>query len=172
MGEVVTDIFTYTIYDGRGGRDSTTLTVTSTGTNDAPVLDAAGNISAASPALQISVSAAPQLLNSSVDGLGNVLKLYFSEVLDPATVPAASQFTVTNGTAQTVTGVQVVDNQVILTLAAPLSAAQAVTVGFAGGANGLQDVAGNDVAAISGAQVTNWLSQVQSLITLQQMNIL
>ncbi|WP_090060765.1 ExeM/NucH family extracellular endonuclease [Celeribacter neptunius] len=37
-GEVVTDSFTYTVDDGFGGSDVATVTVTVTGTNDAPVL--------------------------------------------------------------------------------------------------------------------------------------
>ena len=38
QGEVVTDMFTYTVDDGFGGSDIATVTVTVTGTNDAPVL--------------------------------------------------------------------------------------------------------------------------------------
>ena len=40
-GESVTDAFTYTVSDGHGGTASNTLTVTITGTNDAPVVAAA-----------------------------------------------------------------------------------------------------------------------------------
>ncbi|MDF1862871.1 MAG: Ig-like domain-containing protein, partial [Verrucomicrobiales bacterium] len=36
-GDVVTDVFTYTIDDGNGGADTAQLTITVTGTNDAPV---------------------------------------------------------------------------------------------------------------------------------------
>ncbi|WP_299694195.1 Ig-like domain-containing protein, partial [uncultured Vibrio sp.] len=36
-GEVVTDKFTYTVSDGMGGTDIATLTITVTGTNDAPI---------------------------------------------------------------------------------------------------------------------------------------
>jgi VCBS repeat-containing protein len=39
-GESVSDVFTYTISDGQGGTASTTLTLTVTGTNDAPVTTA------------------------------------------------------------------------------------------------------------------------------------
>ena len=37
-GEIVTETFSYTVSDGQGGEASTTLTITITGTNDAPVL--------------------------------------------------------------------------------------------------------------------------------------
>jgi large repetitive protein len=37
-GESVVDVFTYTVADGAGGTASTTLTITVTGTNDAPVV--------------------------------------------------------------------------------------------------------------------------------------
>ena len=38
-GDVVTDVFTYTVSDGNGGTDTATITITINGINDAPVAD-------------------------------------------------------------------------------------------------------------------------------------
>ena len=43
-GEQVTDTFTYIVDDGKGGTDTATVTVTLTGTNDAPVLTVASDV--------------------------------------------------------------------------------------------------------------------------------
>jgi hypothetical protein len=43
-----------------------------------------------------------RLLNASVDGLGDVVTLYFDRALDMDNLPSASQFTVTNGSAATI----------------------------------------------------------------------
>jgi 2',3'-cyclic-nucleotide 2'-phosphodiesterase (5'-nucleotidase family) len=85
---------------------------------------------------------AVRLLNASVDGLGDVITLYFDRALDEANLPSASQFTVTNGTAATVSSLQVVNNQVRLMLSAPLDAAQPVQVSFA------DNAATNDTATV------------------------
>lgn len=114
-------------------------------------------------------TAVPYLLNSSVDGLGNTIKLYFSEPLDTVNLPAAAQFTVSNNGTQSVTQVQVVSNQVILTLAAPLSSAHPVSVSYADkqlkadDAVTLQGASGKDVLSFGGVTVQNWLQQEESL---------
>jgi VCBS repeat-containing protein len=38
-GDIVTDVFTYTVSDGNGGTDTATITITITGINDAPTAD-------------------------------------------------------------------------------------------------------------------------------------
>lgn len=118
--------------------------------------DSAGNQGAASAPLDVTVGEATALVNASVDGLGDVIKLYFDAPLDEAAVPSASQFTVTNGAAATVTGVQVVNNQVILQLSAPIDPANPVSVSYAGG--GLQGADDFDVPAFQDVAITNALS--------------
>ena len=47
QGEAATEVFTYTVSDSAGATSSTTLTINLSGTNDAPTIDAGGDISAA-----------------------------------------------------------------------------------------------------------------------------
>ncbi|MGB3136310.1 MAG: VCBS domain-containing protein, partial [Nodosilinea sp.] len=43
LGQILPDVFTYTLSDGQGGTDTATLTIIINGTNDAPVLDLDGS---------------------------------------------------------------------------------------------------------------------------------
>lgn len=52
-GEVATDSFTYTVDDGKGGSDTATVTVTITGSNDAPVLTATTSVEMAENELAV-----------------------------------------------------------------------------------------------------------------------
>ncbi len=117
---------------------------------------------------------APRLLNASVDGLGDVLTLYFDRALDGSKPPTAIQFTVRNGGSDaspsnlSVSSLQVVNNQVLLKLAAPVNAAQAVQVSFAddakvNDANTVQDTNGVDARSFSSVTVGNRLSLTPSL---------
>ena len=110
---------------------------------------------------------AVRLLNASVDGLGDVITLYFDRALDEGNLPTVSQFTVTNGSAATVSSLQVVNNQVVLKLAAPLDAAQPVRVSFADNAATndaatVQDRAGVDARSFSDVLVANRLALAPS----------
>ncbi|WP_167599270.1 choice-of-anchor I family protein [Chlorobaculum sp. 24CR] len=103
------------------------------------------------------------LLNASVDGLGNVVTLFFSHKLDASSLPAITQFTVfSDDDEQTITEFQVVNNQVILTLAAPLDSSLPVTVSYTAAPDTLQSVAGDDVASFEDAGVGNQLSLTAS----------
>jgi 2',3'-cyclic-nucleotide 2'-phosphodiesterase (5'-nucleotidase family) len=117
---------------------------------------------------------APRLLNASVDGLGDVITLYFDSTLDTSKLPATTQFTVRNGGSDaspvnlSVSSLQVVNNQVLLKLAAPVNAGQAVQVSFADDAktndvNTVQDKGGVDARSFSGVTVGNRLSLTPSL---------
>lgn len=107
---------------------------------------------------------APELLNASVDGLGNVVTLYFSEALDTVNLPELAQFRVDNNGEQEIVRLQVVNNQVLLELKAVLDPAHPVKVSFSdpnlkvNDLKTLQDKAGNDVASFSELEVSNWLS--------------
>ncbi|WP_035301337.1 SwmB domain-containing protein, partial [Acinetobacter sp. WC-743] len=75
--------------------------------------------------------------------LGTTLTLNYSEALDPLNPPVAGDFAVTaDGQVVTVTGVTVVGSTVVLTLGAPVTAGQAVQVGYT------DPTAGNDPNAI------------------------
>ena len=106
---------------------------------------------------------AVRLINASVDGLGDVITLYFDRPLDMDNLPSVSQFTVTNGSAATISSVQVASNQVQLKLASALDAAQPVRVSFADASASndtatVQDRAGVDARSFSNVTVANRLS--------------
>ncbi|NTW51545.1 MAG: hypothetical protein HGB22_03015 [Chlorobiaceae bacterium] len=108
------------------------------------------------------------LINASVDGLGNIVTLYFSEVLDTVHLPSISQFVVDNSGSKTISGLQVVNNQVILNLDSPLNTALPVTVSYTdptGGndTNAIQGIAGIDLASFSNVVVNNALELTPSL---------
>lgn len=105
---------------------------------------------------------APTLTNASANG--STVVLTFSEALDAAHAPAASDFVLTGaGGAYTLTpsAISVLGNQVTLTLDTPLHHNAVVTVGYTDAhpasddSNALQDSAGNDAASFSGVAVTN-----------------
>jgi alkaline phosphatase len=103
------------------------------------------------------------LLNASVDGLGNVVTLYFSDKLDTSSVPALDQFAVfSDGIEQVITAIQLVNNQVILTLAASLDSLLPVTVSYTSSSDTLQNINGDDVASFEDAEVDNQLSLTAS----------
>ncbi|AOS83391.1 hypothetical protein BIU88_04075 [Chlorobaculum limnaeum] len=103
------------------------------------------------------------LLNASVDGPGNVVTLYFSDKLDTSSVPALDQFAVfSDGIEQVITAIQLVNNQVILTLAASLDSLLPVTVSYTSSSDTLQNINGDDVASFEDAEVDNQLSLTAS----------
>jgi alkaline phosphatase len=109
-----------------------------------------------------------KLINSSMDGLGNRVSLYFDVPLDTLNLPALGQFSVSNGgTVQSISSIQVVNNQVILTLAATLDPAQKILVSYldsttSNDVNAVQDRNGNDIASFRDIEVTNTLGLTAS----------
>jgi len=108
------------------------------------------------------------LINSSVDGLGNVVTLYFDAPLDTVHLPSVDQFVVSNGgTAQAISSLQVVNNQVILQLAATLDQSKTITVSYSDetgndDTNGVQDQNGNDAPSFQEIEVTTALNLTAS----------
>ncbi|WP_215900947.1 SwmB domain-containing protein, partial [Acinetobacter bereziniae] len=104
---------------------------------------------------------APTFVSAAVDTTGTSLTLTYSEALDGTHPPAVGDFTVTaGGQVVTVTNVAVVGSTVVLTLGAPVTAGQAVEVGYtdptAGNdLNAIQDAAGNDAASLPATPVSN-----------------
>jgi alkaline phosphatase/methionine-rich copper-binding protein CopC len=96
------------------------------------------------------------------------VSLYFDVPLDTINLPQKGQFSVSNGGAvQSVSSFQVVNNQVILTLAASLDPDKPVTVSYvdptAGNdVNALQDKNGNDIASFHNVEVSNKLGLTAS----------
>ena len=92
---------------------------------------------------------------------GTALTLNFSEALRKSPLPAATAFTlaVDTGTAPTASSISVSGSTASVVLATPVTASQTVTLTYAKpGTNPLQDLAGNDLAAIPSASkvsVTN-----------------
>ena len=104
------------------------------------------------------------LVNGSIDGLGNVVTLYFGAALDTEHVPSVSQFVVSNGeTRATISNLQVVNNEVILTLGAPLDLSKAVKVSYSDLSAvddivPLQTIDGYDALSFQAVEITNALS--------------
>ena len=103
-------------------------------------------------------STAPTLSTATVDG--TTLTLTYDEALGTGSVPAVGAFTVTvAGAARTVSGVSVSGSTVVLTLSSAVTASDAVTVAYTvptgGGANPIQDAAGNDAATFAAQTITN-----------------
>ncbi|MFH4159866.1 beta strand repeat-containing protein, partial [Acinetobacter bereziniae] len=133
------------------------------------IQDAAGNDAASLPATPVSNDStvpggdttAPTFVSAAVDTTGTSLTLTYSEALDGTHPPAVGDFTVTaGGQVVTVTGVTVVGSTVVLTLGTPVTAGQAVEVGYtdptAGNdLNAIQDAAGNDAASLPATPVSN-----------------
>ena len=104
------------------------------------------------------------LVNGSIDGLGNVVTLYFEEALDTVHIPSVSQFVVDNGeTSATISSLQVVNNEVILTLGVPLDLSKTVKVSYndlsaANDTATLQTIDGHDALSFQEVAITNTLS--------------
>ncbi len=135
-----------------------TLTYTKPGTN--PIQDLAGNdadtISNRTITNVTGDSTVPTVSSATVDG--TELVVTFNEALDTASTPATTDFTVSvAGTDKTPSAVEVSGSAVTLTLATAdaVTAGQTVTVSYTKGTNPIQDLAGNDAAALNTQSVTN-----------------
>ncbi len=97
----------------------------------------------------------PTLSSATVDG--DELVLTYDEALDTNSTPATGAFTVTaGGSTISVSTVTVSGMAVTLGLASAVTSGQTVTISYvAPGSNPIQDVAGNDAAALTNEAVTN-----------------
>ncbi|MEB3232298.1 MAG: FG-GAP-like repeat-containing protein [Leptolyngbyaceae bacterium] len=88
---------------------------------------------------------------------GSTLTLTYNEALDGASDPVGGAYTVTvNGVQRTVNSADANGTTVTLTLASPVVGGETVAISYAvPGTNPVQDVAGNDAAALTGQAVTN-----------------
>lgn len=117
--------------------------------------DTAGNVSPASAPLVISVGAGPEVINASIDALGDVVTLYFNETLDMMSAPMATSFTVMQGDEITVTDLNVAGNRITLRLSEALATDGEVTVAYEG--TGVVDLFGNEAPGFAPFEVTNRL---------------
>ena len=98
----------------------------------------------------------PTLLGGTIDG--STVRLYFSEPMDTAASLVAAQFTVTSspplGAVSSPTWSASELNILTLTTATAANTAQSVTISISATA-GVQDAAGNDLAAVDAFSLTN-----------------
>jgi uncharacterized repeat protein (TIGR02059 family) len=104
---------------------------------------------------------APTFVSAATNADGSKVILTYSEDLDASNKAATSDFDVKiNDNTNAVTAVAVSGKTVELTLTTPISGGQTVTVSYTDPTSGndaqaIQDAAGNDVVSLSGASVTN-----------------
>jgi len=104
---------------------------------------------------------APTFVSAAANADGSKVILTYSEDLDASNKAATSDFDVKiNGNTNAVTAVAVSGKTVELTLTTAISGGQTVTVSYTDPTSGndaqaIQDAAGNDVVSLSGASVTN-----------------
>ena len=109
---------------------------------------------------------APALLTATVDGTSLVLT--YDEDLDEDAAPAANAYSVTVGSnsAAAPSAVAVAGSAVTLTLATAATAGDTVTLGYTRpAADPLQDLAGNDAAALSSRAVANYTGRTNAAPT-------
>ncbi|MFC4777830.1 Ig-like domain-containing protein [Paenibacillus sp. GCM10023252] len=116
-----------------------------------PIRDLAGNAVAGFSSFYVTNgldAAAPVL--QTIAASGTKVTLTYSEGLNSSYVPLANQFTVLAGNiVRAVSYVEVVNNQVILTLTSSLTAGQSVLVSYMTGSVNTRDLAGNQAAAFT-----------------------
>ncbi|WP_238232821.1 SwmB domain-containing protein, partial [Methylobacterium thuringiense] len=151
-GQAVTVAYT----DPTAGNDA--LAVQDLAGNDAATLAAQSVTNTTPPPAD---TTPPMFQSAAVNGANLVLT--YNETLDATNVPAAGAFAVTvGGSAVGVSGVAVnsATQTVTLTLAAPVTSGQAVTVAYTDPTAGndalaVQDLAGNDAATFAAQSVAN-----------------
>jgi hypothetical protein len=88
----------------------------------------------------------------------NKVLIAYGETLDSGSVPATSAYTVTvNGSSRTISAVNITGSNVKVTFGgAAVSIGDTITLNYVvPGSNPIQDVAGNDAAALTGVSVSN-----------------
>jgi hypothetical protein len=92
------------------------------------------------------------------DAEPNKVLIAYGETLDSGSVPATSAYTVTvNGSSRTISAVNITGSNVKVTFGgAAVSIGDTITLNYVvPGSNPIQDVAGNDAAALTGVSVSN-----------------
>ena len=103
--------------------------------------------------LPLAPDGTPPILETTVVN-GATLTLTYNEALNSGSVPAVGAFSMSGGHA--VTGVNVTGAAVVLTLSPAVMAGETgLTLSYTPGANPIEDLAGNDAAALVNQTVTN-----------------
>ena len=103
--------------------------------------------------LPLAPDGTPPILETTVVN-GATLTLTYNEALNSGSVPAVGAFSMNGGHA--VTGVNVTGAAVVLTLSPAVMAGETgLTLSYTPGANPIEDLAGNDAAALVNQTVTN-----------------
>ena len=162
VSTVMIDDMTVTLtLSGAVNSASVTVSYTKPGMN--PVQDAAGNEADSFTDEPVADNTPPMLVALGLGVFGDMLVVRYDEALDESSVPAASAFTVSvvGGTSPTVSAVAVSDTDVNLTLSAPVSPTDVVTVSYMKpGTNPVQDEAGNEADSFTDESVINQTSPV------------
>jgi len=109
--------------------------------------------------LTIIVARAPQALNATIDGDGDVVTVYFDELIDPASAPMASQFAFTdadNNPIANVVDFEITGTRVTLYLDAPVAAGARIAYTSAPGT--VTDLAGNAAPDLAPIVIANDLA--------------
>ena len=146
-------------------RSGHTVTVSYTVPNANPIQDAVGNDAAALTNHVVTNNTASVLSTATVNGRS--LTLRYDSSLDSTSTPAAAAFTVTvAGAERTVSRLSVSGTSVNLLLSSAVTSGQTVTVSYTvPNTNPIQDLAGNDAAALTNQAVTNSTAPVLSTAT-------
>ena len=161
--KLVTVVGAVSNFAGDGTTFTATVTVPTSDNYLVTVLAGAANAvsdNEASPQEQAvyRVTVPPPVLQSATVN-GDQLVLTYNEALDAGSTPAGSDFGVqVGGTSRTVSTVVVSGSMVTLTLSAPVSHGETVTLAYTPGSNPIQDKAENDAGEIptsSRRSVTN-----------------
>ena len=121
-----------------------------------PIQDADGNEAAALNGQAVGNSTPPILQTATVNGA--TLVLTYNDTLDGTSTPFTGAYTVmvSPGGDPTVSTVAISNNMVTLTLSAAVSSERRVTLDYAvPGSDPIQDVDGNEAAALNGRAVVN-----------------
>jgi alkaline phosphatase/2',3'-cyclic-nucleotide 2'-phosphodiesterase (5'-nucleotidase family)/3',5'-cyclic AMP phosphodiesterase CpdA/methionine-rich copper-binding protein CopC len=101
----------------------------------------------------------PTLLNNGAKGWGDSIMLSFDNPPDIDHLPTVDQFAVDNGGNVTITSLQVIDNQIVLKLAAPIDNSKPVSVSYTDRTSAdddltVQDENGVDAPSFRNVEVT------------------
>ena len=122
-----------------------------------PIEDVAGNNAAALNNEPITNNTPPADITppvfQSAAVNGSALTMSYNEVLNPGSTPPNGSFVISGG--HTITGANVAGSTVTLTLSPAAVNGETITLGYIPGTPPIEDVAGNNAAALSAAPVTN-----------------
>ena len=123
----------------------------------AKAIDAAGNTSAASSNLTLSVDTVLPVISTAAVNAKQITLVY-SENLDSGNLPAASAFAVTRaGNPGTVSAVSITDNTITLTLAESVQNGESVSLSYTNpsGSSTIHDLSGNNAVNLVSKSLTN-----------------